>query len=631
MRSKLIPVVILCVTAITNIALTDTAGGINIDFVSIGNADNAADTRVMNDGTTGHGAVGYEYRIGKYEVTNAQWNAFTSAAGAPAGNPADAYDDSATYPGGQQPTNNISWYEALQFCNYLTSGDKSKGAYQFSGNNDNPGDFLGIDRAAAQATYGNIYLLPTEDEWYKAAYYKSDGSGYSIYSSGLDTKPVADEGWNYYGGEYTFPWDAGTGTKEQNGTFDMMGNVYEWNETLIGTFRGIRGGASNSSGDDIASWDRSALGEPFKEYGPVGFRIASIGEPPCILSDDFEDGVVNSNLWVTLGNKGGQGAFGTGGWQHSFTEYPNGNEDGYLKARVWGPPSGNTYWGEASVRTTYNFNDGNQWLINFTWETTAVNPYFDCFAIQITDGGFPQTESAHWLWNVPAGTVNLWFTVSNGEEDQPIAPFSKRTWSISIDPVGIASFYKSPNAEEAPHSQVVLDLSQEWYVRLVQVDATSAGFPGGDNTFKLYHFTAMAPVENEPPIADAGDDVVADANEVIILDGSASYDPNGEIIEYTWKRLPDDMVICSGKDPNCKTRALGRAEEVIELTVTDNCLATATDTVRIVSRATQDLEERVAAMQSQIEQLQQQIQELKAVVDKIVSLPPIRQLLEKGH
>jgi len=62
---------------------------------------------------------------------------------------------------------------------------------------------------------------------------------------------------------------------EQNGTFDMMGNVYEWNETLIGSSRGIRGGASNSSGDDIASWDRSALGVQFKEYWPVGFRVAS--------------------------------------------------------------------------------------------------------------------------------------------------------------------------------------------------------------------------------------------------------------------------------------------------------------------------------------------------------------------
>ncbi len=283
MRKHRVLTVVVCVMIAANITSATIVQDIDIDFVTIGNAGNTADTKVMNDGTTGYGAVGYEYRIGEYEITNEQWNAFIAAAGAPTGNPADAYDESATYPGGQQPTNNVSWYETLQFCNYLTSGDKSKGAYQFSGNNANPGDFLGIDRAAAQATYGNIYFLPTEDEWYKAAYYKPDDSGYSIYASGLNIRPVADNGWNYHGGAYTFPWDVGTGAMEQNGTFDMMGNVYEWNETLIGSFRGIRGGASNSSGDDLASWDRSALGLPLEEYGPVGFRVASLPFLPTLV------------------------------------------------------------------------------------------------------------------------------------------------------------------------------------------------------------------------------------------------------------------------------------------------------------------------------------------------------------
>jgi hypothetical protein len=77
------------------------------------------------------------------------------------------------------PTNNVSWYEVAQFCNWLTSGDKSKGVYQFSGNNANPGNFLGINRISAQTTYGKIYAIPTEDEWYKAAYFKPDGSGYT--------------------------------------------------------------------------------------------------------------------------------------------------------------------------------------------------------------------------------------------------------------------------------------------------------------------------------------------------------------------------------------------------------------------------------------------------------------------
>ncbi len=141
---------------------------------------------------------------------------------------------------------------------------------------------------------------------------------------------------------------------------------------------------------------------------------------------------------------------------------------------------------------------------------------------------------------------------------------------------------------------------------------------------------AWTPVENEPPIADAGDDIIASANEEITLDGSASYDPDGEIIQYIWKRLPDDVVIYSGDDPNYQTRALGRAEEVIELTVTDNYWATATDTVRIINRNNQDLQDQVAAMQSQIEELQQQIQGLQALVDKIASWRPIMEWLRRA-
>jgi TolA-binding protein len=72
---------------------------------------------------------------------------------------------------------------------------------------------------------------------------------------------------------------------------------------------------------------------------------------------------------------------------------------------------------------------------------------------------------------------------------------------------------------------------------------------------------------------------------------------------------------------------LGLVEEVIELTVTDNCSTTTSDTVEIVSRTTQDLKNQIAVMQSQIEQLQQLNQELRELVEIITSLPPIKRWL----
>jgi hypothetical protein len=266
--------VVVCMMAAVNFASADPIRGINIDFVTIGNAGNAADT-------TGYGAVDHAYRIGKYEVTNAQWNAFTATAGAPAGNDG-GYRYSAYWTGAQQPTNEVSWYEAAQFCNYLTSGDKSKGAYLFSGNNTNPGSFQGIDRVSSISTYGTTYVIPTEDEWYKAAYFKPDASGYSLFANGTSTAPVAGEDSNY-NDAIGSPWDITNGISEQNGTYGMMGNVWEWNETLIfGSSCGLRGGSSGDLDGNLASSYRFS-NIPYDESYNVGFRVASIVPEPCSL------------------------------------------------------------------------------------------------------------------------------------------------------------------------------------------------------------------------------------------------------------------------------------------------------------------------------------------------------------
>jgi formylglycine-generating enzyme required for sulfatase activity len=215
-----------------------------------------------------------------YEVTNAQWYDFVTAAGAPTGNPYYAYYESADWTGDNQPANNVSWYEAAQFCNYLTSGDKSQGAYQFSGNNTNPGDFEGIERDSSVSTYGIVYVIPTEDEWYKAAYYT--GSGYSTYANGTDTAPIEGDDTNYWLA-IAGPWDVGSGAQEQNDTHDMMGNVEEWNETLIqGSYRGFRGG-SYGSPDGYLGTSFQFHSDPDAEHSNRGFRVASIPEPATLL------------------------------------------------------------------------------------------------------------------------------------------------------------------------------------------------------------------------------------------------------------------------------------------------------------------------------------------------------------
>jgi formylglycine-generating enzyme required for sulfatase activity len=69
---------------------------------------------------------------------------------------------------------------------------------------------------------------------------------------------------------------------EQNGTFDMMGNVREWNETLIGSNRGLRGGSYGSAVATLESSYR-VNNDPGNEYSTLGFRVASVPEPVSLV------------------------------------------------------------------------------------------------------------------------------------------------------------------------------------------------------------------------------------------------------------------------------------------------------------------------------------------------------------
>jgi len=248
--------------------ITHNGATVDMSFAEIGSAGNALDT------TTGYGEVGYNYRIGKYEVTKAQWDTVATSAG---------ISESGAW-SGSQPVASLSWYEAAQFCNWLTSGNKYLGAYQFDGN----GTLTNVNRIAA-AVYGTVYVLPTEDEWYKAAYYTE--SGYSRYANGMDTPPVAGTDANYNNPAGS-PWNVGSGMIEQNGTYDMMGNVWEICESALdGTlndvteYRLARGGSFGSTPDRLDPQDPDARWEldPVSEADYIGFRVASIPEPASAI------------------------------------------------------------------------------------------------------------------------------------------------------------------------------------------------------------------------------------------------------------------------------------------------------------------------------------------------------------
>ncbi len=173
--------------------------------------------------------------------------------------------------------------------------------------------------------------LPSEDEWYKAAYYKGGGTNAEYWdyptSSDSTTQPGRDaiettnpgNNANYNASGYLIGspyYRTVVGEFELSdspyGTFDMGGNVFEWNEALIyGSNRGFRGGSYNivgtvSPGDlsNLRSSNRSN-GNPFNNNFDTGFRVASVPVacPSADLTNDcfvnFEDLAKLAAQWLT--------------------------------------------------------------------------------------------------------------------------------------------------------------------------------------------------------------------------------------------------------------------------------------------------------------------------------------------
>ena len=307
--------------AATAALITSAAASVTIDYVSVGHAGNAADS-------TGYGAVAYAYQIGKYEVTNAQYTAFLNAVN-PTGSgtggvgPNGIYNTNMgsnvrggiTYNAGaangakytiranmgNKPVNYVSWYDSARFTNWLGNGQGTgsteTGAYTLSGN-------TGIITKNVGAT---VYI-PSEDEWYKAAYYDptagaGGGDNYWLYPTQSNTAPTVASA-NFSTGDITNPganvanyndaadWNSQNGNvttvgsaaaNNYFGTADQGGNLHEWNDAVIdGSTRGLRGASWNGS-EIILSSSYRRNNVPTLEGDAAGFRVASVPEPTSLL------------------------------------------------------------------------------------------------------------------------------------------------------------------------------------------------------------------------------------------------------------------------------------------------------------------------------------------------------------
>ncbi len=279
----------------------------SLELVDVGDPGNPPDD-------TGFGGVAYPYRIGKFEVTTAQYVEFLNAKGQADrdgglwNNDMDSmrsgagvrceihrtgelghYLHSVPAELANRPVTHVSFLDACRFCNWLHNGqgdgDMEDGAYALAG-------YSGTDGRRIRRQPGARYFVPNENEWYKAAYYdphKPGGAGYWDFPTRSDEQPNwavdSPQGANYFRETYFDPQryfvEVGTFRQATSAyrTFDQAGNVLEWTEGLEPPFlRCAWGGAFDMS--DGGRNERA----PNRQYTStsdvlsIGFRVAAAVE-----------------------------------------------------------------------------------------------------------------------------------------------------------------------------------------------------------------------------------------------------------------------------------------------------------------------------------------------------------------
>ena len=268
-----------------------------IDFVNIGNAGNTDDLGAGGGlYSSPYGGVPYAYRMGTFEISQ---DAITKATASGLANV------TAGYWAGTQPAANITWYQAAAFVNWLNTSTGHQAAYQIDGGVT--GLTLWSSVQAWQLGGENLfrnkdayYFLPSDDEWYKAAFHKNDGAtanfwDYPTQSNGPTVPaPVASgtgAGTVVYSSAGLSPAAVdNSGGLSAYGTRGQGGNVHEWLEgALDGTndspseIRAVRGGFFDGNEEDLRS-SVQGYSVPENSFSGVGFRVASVVPEPSSLA-----------------------------------------------------------------------------------------------------------------------------------------------------------------------------------------------------------------------------------------------------------------------------------------------------------------------------------------------------------
>ena len=160
--------------------------------------------------------------------------------------------------GDRLPVEDVSWWDAVRFCNALSRRDGFLPVYHLHSDGE------GVDWDAS----ADGYRLPTEAEWEHACRAGSTGPRYG---------PLDEIAW-YRGNSGERVHDVGGKRPNDWGLYDMLGNVWDWcwdiyDAEVYGSYRVLRGGGwFDEHWSCRASVRRRS--HPSFQIDDVGFRLA---------------------------------------------------------------------------------------------------------------------------------------------------------------------------------------------------------------------------------------------------------------------------------------------------------------------------------------------------------------------
>ena len=232
-------------------------------------------------------------------------------------------------------------------------------------------------------------------------------------------------------------------------------------------------------------------------------------------------------------------------------------------------------FGENTATPSFTADALGNYVIQLIVNDGKVNSNPDTITVS-TENSKPVAEAGPNQNVLVGSTVTLDGSASSDADGDPIT----YSWSLTSKPSGSTAALLNPTAVNPSFNA---DLIGTYVIQLIVNDGWE---PSDPDTVTVTTST----IPNKAPVANAGPDHAAPVTTTVILDGSASYDPDADPLTYSWSFVSQpsgSAAVLNNPTTAGPTFVIDKAGTyIVQLTVNDGKVNSAPDTVTITTQNT---------------------------------------------